>query len=260
MLSRCPQVRTEKFSFMTSTKSWAHKITPCDFLTSSVKMKSRWLICNIWLKRCSKRWRMSIKFSASFDSSRTGRRPFRLSQMFISGRVVTRKRIHRGSLSKHFAITSSSSFLPLYSLSSKASITTREVKPGSVNLLSGSSNSNSNKSSVFMALISMPKFLESCSTRAILYSKRVHERCQAKDWSINLGSWWRTLLCWQKWHPESLPFCCIRLLTSAAITDFPVPAFPTITITRWGELLSFNQLLTLAKIHSRVPSKYLSEW
>ena len=258
--SRCSRLRTEKFSFMKSTRSWAHKITPSDFWTSSVKIDSWLLTWNIGLKFLSKRWRMSFMFSSSFGSSSRGRRPFRLSQMFISGRVVTRNRIHIGSLLKYLSITSNSSLLPWYSLSSKASITTREVKPGSLKLFSGSSNSNSNKSSVSISLISSPRFLESCSTRTSLYSGREYDKWQAKDWSITLGFLWRILLCWQKWLPNSLLSCCIRLETSAAITDFPMPAFPTMTITRWKELLSFNQFLTLTKIDIRVPSKYLSEW
>ena len=258
--SRCSHLRTEKLSFMKSTRSWAHKITPSDFSTSSVKIDSWLLTCNIWLKCLSKRWRMSFMFSSLFGSSSRGRRPFRLSQMFISGRVVTRNRIHIGSLLKYLAITSNSSFLPWYSLSSKASITTREVKPGSLNLFSGSSNSNSNKSSVSISLISRPRFLESCPTRASLYSGREYDTWQAKDWSITLGFLWRILLCWQKWLPNSLLSCCIRLEISAAITDFPIPTFPAITITRWKELLSSNQFLTLTKIDVRVPPKYFFEW
>ena len=169
MLLSSSKLRNDKlFSIMKSVRSWAHKINPSDFWASSWKITSWFPLCNLQLNRFSNKKRMSFKFSSSLGSSSRGCRPFKLSQILISGRVVTRNRIQSGSLLKHLAITSSNSLRPWYSLSSKASIITRQVELGSVSLLSGSSNSNSNRSPTSMSLISTPKFLDSCFTRALL--------------------------------------------------------------------------------------------
>ena len=204
---------------------------------------------------------MSLRFSSWFSSSCMGCNCFRLSAMLISGRVVTKKRIHCGSLKNWLAITSSSSLRPWYSVSSSPSITIRIFLPGSSTLFRGSLKSNANSSSTPMLLSSTgPRFLDSCSTRDFLYSGRVWLRWEAKDWSISWGFLLRTLLCWQKWLPESLPAFSILLHITAERTDFPIPAFPLITITRFGDILSPSQCSTLLKIHSRVPSWNRSEW
>ena len=57
-----------------------------------------------------------------------------------------------------------------------------------------------------------------------------------------------------KWLPHRRPATCIFLQTTAEMTDFPIPAFPHITITRFWEFLSSNQFSTLLNTHSRVSS------
>ena len=68
------------------------------------------------------------------------------------------------------------------------------------------------------------------------------------------------MLCLQKWLPNNLPAFSIFSHKTADITDFPIPAFPLITITRFEHSLSPNQLSTSAKIDKRVPFKYLFAW
>ena len=203
---------------------------------------------------------MSCKLSLSLGSSCRGSKTLRLSAMLISGRVVTRNRNHAGSLQKLLAITSSNSLRPWYSLSSKPSITIMMFLPGSLTLERGSMSSNSKRSLTSMLFRSPPKFLESTSRMALLYSGIMSDSWQAKDWSITLGFLRRALPCWQKWLPDSLLALSILLQTTAEITDFPIPACPLITKTRFSELLSSIQSCTFVKIGKRVPSWYRSEW
>ena len=206
---------------------------------------------------CSFFWNntlMSFKFFSPSDFNSNGFKCFRFSVIFVEERVVTRKRIQVGSLQKWFEIASKSWFRPWYSLSSKPSITMSMFLPGSPTALRGSLKSSANNSSTPMLLRSVPRFLDSCFTRACLYSGRARDKWQASDWIINWGLQYRTLLYWQKWLPDNLPASCILLQITAAMTDFPVPTFPLITITRFWVLLSCSQFWTLSKTHSRVPS------
>ena len=203
---------------------------------------------------------MSFKLSSSSGFNSRGWNFLRLSEMFISGRVVTRNRIQHGRLIKCSEISSSSSLCPRYSLSSNPSITIRMFLSGAFRLLRGTWNSNSNSSLTSTFLSSIPRFLESALTRAFLYSGSDSDNWLAKDWSITFGFLWRALSCWQKWLQDNLPVSCSFLQRTAEMTDFPIPAFPLITVTRFWELLSSNQFSTFVKMDTRVPSRYLSVW
>ena len=151
-------------------------MTPSDFSTRAFKTASLSLFGITWSSCFSKNSRMSLLLSSSLVSRYRGCKSLRLLEMLTSGLVVTRKRIHRGSLTKWLTITSNNSLRPLCSLSSKASNTKRRFLPGSVILLSGSLKSNAKSSSTPMLLIFMPKFLDSCSKRASLYSGNARHR------------------------------------------------------------------------------------
>ena len=203
---------------------------------------------------------MSCKFFSPLGSKWNGFRRLSLSIIFFSGLVVTRNRIQRGSLQNWLAITSSNSFRPWYSLSSKPSITVRMFLPGSDTVLRGSLKSSANKSSTPRLSNPVPTFRESCSTRARSYSGRAWDKWQAKDWSISRGFRYRKLLCWQKWLPDSLPASCILWQITAAITDLPIPASPLITSTRFSEHLSSSQSSTTLTTQPRVSGWYLPIW
>ena len=143
---------------------------PSDFLTSSSTTISWCSFLITWLNFLSNNSLISLTLSSSFGSSWRGLNKFRLSAMFISGRVVTRNRIQFGSLWKWLEITSSSSLRPWYSLSSTPSITMRIFFLGDAifNFMRGSSNSNWNRSWTSISLSSTPRFLERVSTRTFL--------------------------------------------------------------------------------------------
>ena len=111
---------------------------------------------------------MSFKFSSCFCSSSIGFKCRNASVTFFSGRVVIKILIQTGSIEKWLLITCRSSLRPLYSLSSRPSMTIRVFLPGSCTVLRGSLNSNANSSFTPMLLRSLPRFLDSCSTRASL--------------------------------------------------------------------------------------------
>ena len=111
---------------------------------------------------------MSFKFSSRFCLSSIGSKCRNASVMLLSGRVVIKILIQTGSIEKWLLITCRSSLRPLYSLSSRPSMTIRVFLPGSFTVLRGSLNSNANSSSTPMLLRSFPRFLDNCSTRVSL--------------------------------------------------------------------------------------------
>ena len=182
-----PCLRTDGFSSMYKRRKLAYNMSPSDFSTRYSTMSFVFSASGMHSNFFPMKRLMSFWFCSSSASSWNGCKCLNIFAMFLSGRLVTRNRIHIGSLQKWSAMTSSNSFRSWYSLSSRPSITISMFLPGSSTLLRGSLKRKANNSSTPISLRSLPVFLVNFSTRASLNSGRAWHIWQAKDWSINWG-------------------------------------------------------------------------